>query len=122
MATILLVNSHAMLQEMLQSYLGILGYAVLAVNSGENAIEVYRSHEEKIHVMMTDLKLPGMNGVQLATKVSSMRPETAIIVMSGGLIHGLRRDDLPSDIRRLSKPFHPKALEDMLEDLLEAPS
>jgi len=63
----------------LQSY----GYHILEASSGEEALDVSRRHDGRIELLVTDVVMPGMNGLELARQFMDMRPEVRVIVMSG---------------------------------------
>jgi two-component system, cell cycle sensor histidine kinase and response regulator CckA len=102
--TILLVEDAEPLRELTRSILAENGYTVLEAGDAENAIEIARKYNGPIHLLLTDMVMPGMNGRILADKLASIRPEMKVVFMSGytgfthsGLIH--------PDLILLPKPF-----------------
>ncbi|MFP5351526.1 MAG: PAS domain S-box protein [Actinomycetota bacterium] len=82
------------------------GFRVLHAPTGSAALEICRSSEERIDVVLTDVVMPGMSGRELGVHVQATRPETAVIYMSGyseDMIgrHGI----LQADDNYLQKPF-----------------
>ena len=119
MATVLMVNNEVSLHEMLQTSLGDLGVTVLTATTTEEAIEVCHTHQGMIHVMVTDLSLPGVNGIKLATYAATLRPHmTTMLISVEPLLNAPHPDVLPPNTIRLSKPFKLNVLEFLLRDLL----
>ena len=118
MATVLVVDDEATLRQMLKDVLENLGHTVLSATAPDEAIQICRDRQEPIHVMLTDLSLPIMNGVQLATHVKLLCPDMAIILMSAvPMLNDIDPNTLPPNTKLLKKPFDLTALEDMLSDL-----
>ncbi|MEO8550497.1 MAG: response regulator, partial [Kofleriaceae bacterium] len=73
---------------------------VLPAPSGESALETARSHPGEIHVLLTDMVMPGMSGRDLARALADVRPSTRVIFMSG------YHQELPiSSAQFVAKPF-----------------
>ena len=64
---------------------GILdtGYRILDAGDGDEALRVAQNHEGPIHLLLTDLVMPGMNGKELAQRLEGLRPEAKVLYMSG---------------------------------------
>jgi two-component system cell cycle sensor histidine kinase/response regulator CckA len=102
--TILLVEDAEALRELTRSLLAANGYTVLEAGHPEQAVEIAREYDGPIHLLLTDMVMPGMNGRALAEKLVSMRPEMKVVFMSGytGFTHsGL----IDSELILLAKPF-----------------
>lgn len=102
--TILLVEDAEALRELTRTILTNSGYTVLEAEHPNQAIEIACKHESPIHLLLTDMVMPGMNGRALADKLAPIKPEMKVVFMSGytGFSHsGL--DD--SDLVLISKPF-----------------
>ena len=59
------------------------GYSVLEGNDGSQAIEIARQHRGPIHVLLTDMVMPGMSGLAVAESLMPVRPEMKVVYMSG---------------------------------------
>jgi CheY-like chemotaxis protein len=82
--SILLVEDDLMVRKMLMDVLKTLGYHVLEAIDGVNALEIARlPHQVKIDLLITDIAMPKMNGLELVRQFSPEFPEAKIIVMSG---------------------------------------
>lgn len=102
--TILLVEDEEALREFTSTVLTNSGYTVLAAERPDKAVEIASLHEGPIHLLLTDVIMPGMNGSVLAGNLLAIRPEIKVIYMSGytGFTHpGL----LDSNAILLQKPF-----------------
>lgn len=106
METILVVDDEpevlAMAREMLQTQ----GFEVLVAGSAEDALRLAEARPEPIHVLLTDVVMPGLNGRELADRLCASRRETKVIYMSGHVAevvgdYGVR---VPSD-SFVAKPF-----------------
>jgi two-component system cell cycle sensor histidine kinase/response regulator CckA len=120
--TVLLVEDDAVVRELVRRTLVLYGYTVLEAANGAEAIELCRQSDAQIHVMLTDVIMPQVNGRDLAQAVLESRPETRILYMSGYsgeavVRHGMLTHEMPF----LQKPFTPEALARKLRELLAHP-
>ena len=101
--TILLVEDEEPLRELTRSLLADSGYTVLSVDQPADAIEIARQYNGPIHLLLTDVVMPGMSGLALAGKLAPARPDMKVVYMSGytGFTHPELFD---SDATVLSKP------------------
>jgi PAS domain S-box-containing protein len=81
--TILLVEDMDALREFTAKYLESCGYTVLEARRGDDAVEICSGYPEQIHVLITDLVMPGQGGIEVATEVLSLRPGVQVILVSG---------------------------------------
>jgi two-component system cell cycle sensor histidine kinase/response regulator CckA len=101
--TILLVEDEEALRELTRGLLENSGYIVLSAEQPADAIEIARQHQGPIHLLLTDVVMPGMSGLALAGKLAPARPDMKVVYMSGytGFTHPELFD---SDATVLSKP------------------
>ncbi len=104
--TVLLVEDEAALLHLGQTILQRLGYTVLPANTPMAALELAREHAGEIHLLITDVVMPEMNGRDLAQRLSSLRPAMQCLFMSGYTAdviahHGV----LDPSIHFIQKPF-----------------
>jgi PAS domain S-box-containing protein len=107
--TVLLVEDEESLRSLTRTLLEQTGYTVLEGKDVRQALEIARQHRGPIHLLLTDMVMPGMIGRELAEEVASIRPEVRVIYMSGYMgftRHGM----LDSDASFLPKPFTQDAL------------
>jgi len=81
--TILLVEDEQMVRNLTRDSLKMHGYTVLEARNGEEALLISRQHEGPIHLLLTDVVMPGLSGRELAQQLVTMRPATQVLYMSG---------------------------------------
>lgn len=81
--TILLVEDENSVRDLAQRILGLLGYTVMQAPSGDAAITIAEQFTEPIHLLMTDVIMPGMNGRELAERLVRLHPEAKVLFTSG---------------------------------------
>ncbi|MGB4785182.1 MAG: ATP-binding protein, partial [Candidatus Acidiferrum sp.] len=104
--TILLVENAEPLRTLAKEFLKGGGYAVLEAENGKEALQIAISFGGTIHLLLTDVIMPGMGGKQLALHLSGLRPATRVLYMSGypndGIVHS---GILATGVVLLEKPF-----------------
>ncbi|MBI5342693.1 MAG: PAS domain S-box protein [Deltaproteobacteria bacterium] len=109
--TVLLVEDEEAVRMLVREILERYGYTVLAASNGEEALLASDRHEGKIHLMLCDVVMPGMSGVQLSRKIASSRPEMKVLYMSGytdnAIVH---HGVLDPGTAFIEKPFSPDSL------------
>jgi len=104
--TILLVEDESSLRTLSRRYLQQKGYTVLEAADGAAAITICSTHAGPIHLLLTDVVMPGMNGRELARRICAMRPGTKVLFMSGYSENAVTRDaPVEEPIALLQKPF-----------------
>lgn len=118
--TVLLVDDEAAVRRVTAEFLKISSYEVLQAGSGMEALEIAQSFPEPIHLLLTDLSMPFMDGRQLAEKLCRIHPETLVLYMSGNIDH-LGDEQLSNDstINFISKPFSSIKLADKVLEVLD---
>lgn len=116
--SILLVDDEEGIRKMLAMVLLDLGYEVLSAGSGEDALTQFREHRP--HVVVTDIRMPGMDGIEVLSNVKAASPETEVIMITGHgdmdvAIHSLKNG--ASDF--LTKPVNLDLLENALRSACE---
>src|SRR5579862_414236 len=81
--TVLLVEDEVALRKLSRQLLELCGYQVLEAESGAEALKISREHKQAIHLLLTDVVMPGMSGRVLADQLVVQRPETQVVYMSG---------------------------------------
>jgi CheY-like chemotaxis protein len=79
----LLVEDEESLRTLTRSQLEDNGYTVLEASCGSEAVRIAGQHRGPIHLLLTDVVMPGMNGRVVAEKLTALRPETRVVYMSG---------------------------------------
>jgi signal transduction histidine kinase len=120
--TVLVVEDESGVRALVRRVLEKYGYAVLSASHGIEALAIAQRHAGPIHLLVTDMVMPEMSGTALAERLRSLRPQVAILVMSGYtdnsvFSHGRLRGDIPF----LQKPFTPEALARKVRAVLDSP-
>jgi CheY-like chemotaxis protein len=103
--TILVVEDQENLRSLICEVLEDAGYRVLSSANGQNALALSDSHREPIHLLVTDVVMPGMSGRQLADALRARRAETRAVLISGYPTEVIERSGGPGDLPLLEKPF-----------------
>jgi two-component system cell cycle sensor histidine kinase/response regulator CckA len=108
--TILLAEDEPDLRELFTSLLRINGYRVLPARDGEEAIGLAKTHNGPIELLVTDIVMPRINGVEAAKAIRSIRPNLRIIYMTGYAEDSLLTSRPLSNETLLEKPVSPPLL------------
>jgi len=96
------------------------GYAVIAAESGEEALR--KLNEEKYDAVYTDIRMPGMSGLEVAEKIKARRPWMPVVIITGfGSEIAEERARAAGVARFLHKPLSPEMIEGSARDVLAAP-
>jgi CheY-like chemotaxis protein len=96
------------------------GYRVLESRNGNEAIGIAETHEGEIHLLLTDVVMPGMRGHEVADHVAASRPEIRVVYMSGYADEALLGRAADGRSQFLEKPFSNDALGRKVREALEA--
>jgi CheY-like chemotaxis protein len=121
-ATLLLVEDDDLVRQSVDAALSMRGYKILPAANAEEAMNTVRSYPGEIELVVTDLSLPVINGVELAQTIRAVRPQIKVLFMSGSVDHP-HINELAADRESFfKKPFTPSALAHKIEELLNRPS
>ncbi|MGH9690200.1 MAG: MHYT domain-containing protein [Candidatus Acidiferrales bacterium] len=115
--TILLVEDAEAVRELTRSLLADSGYTVLEAEHPEKAIEIAQNYHGHIHLLLTDMVMPGMNGRALAEKLASIRPDMKVVYTSGYTAFS-QSALVDSALVFLPKPFTKESLLGKLQEAL----
>jgi PAS domain S-box-containing protein len=119
--TILLVEDEKSVRDLARRILERRGYNVLAASDGGEAIELVEREEQQIHLLLTDVIMPGLNGQDVAERVRALRPDIRVLFMSGYNEEAVLRDGvLAPGTAFIEKPFSPSTLLDRVRSILSA--
>src|SRR5512144_530254 len=127
METILVVDDEPDICELARDSLVAAGYKVLEAGDGEEALTVSAACTEPIHLLLTDVVMPRLNGVELARRLTLKRPDMKVLYMSGFAVVGAQTEQLsgpglqPGD-PILPKPFSTEALVRKIREVLDRPA
>ena len=119
--TVLLVEDSDTVRELTRNILELTGYDVLEAGSPEDAIRLCESHEGEIHLLLTDVVMPGMSGRDLSDRLRPGRPAMKVLYMSGYtdeaiVDHGI----LDAGIHFIPKPFSPASMAQKILEVLNS--
>jgi len=118
--TILVVEDEVNLRRLTRQFLDNQGYTVLEAADGAAAVQICVAHQGIIHLMLTDVIMPGMNGRELAQRVSEIRPNMKVLYMSGYTENAIGHNGtLDAGITLLQKPFTLHALKAKVREVLD---
>jgi two-component system cell cycle sensor histidine kinase/response regulator CckA len=119
--TILVVEDQAEVRNFAVAVLAKYGYRVHAAGSGEEALTFSRQFQATIHLLLTDVIMPGLTGRELADELIKERPGIRVLFMSGYTENVIAHASvLGADIEYLQKPFTPELLAAKVRELLES--
>jgi signal transduction histidine kinase len=118
--TILIVEDDEDVRELTVRVLKMQGYRVLETSNGSNALHVSEQEAGPIHLMVTDVVMPGMNGPELAKRLNPLRPEMKVIYISGytdnAIVH---HGVLEKGVNYIQKPFTVEGLVRKVRKILD---
>ena len=120
----MLVEDQPQVRELARMTLSEKGYTVLAASSPEDAESLCASHGTEIHLLLTDLIMPGVTGRELAKRLTSRHPKMRVLYMSGYTFGITTQTGMPSGLLEdgvafLQKPFTPSALGEKVREALD---
>jgi PAS domain S-box-containing protein len=119
--TVLVVDDQEEIRKLAQVVLKSNGYKVVVAANGWEALLYSERHAGPIHLMLTDVVMPGMTGQELAERLRPLRPEMAVVFMSGYLENGPGQPGNSSGSGFISKPFSPDSLATKVREVLGPP-
>jgi two-component system, cell cycle sensor histidine kinase and response regulator CckA len=115
MAAILVVDDDDLVRYLVSTLLQRDGYEILQASNGLEALMVYSSYRARLDLVLTDIDMPQMNGLELTDRIRARDPNARILLMSG------RAYDFPEgykDVPLLPKPFRPDQLAAAVDEVL----
>jgi CheY-like chemotaxis protein len=118
--TILVVEDQTDLRALAVAALSRYGYSVHGAGSGSEALGFCREFPNRIHLMLTDVVMPDMNGKELAGQMADLRPDTHVLFMSGYTANVIVHHGVVDDgVAFLQKPFTPESLAAKVREVIE---
>jgi PAS domain S-box-containing protein len=121
--TLLVVEDDERVRALVANMLKKNGYNVLLASQGDQALEIAARYRGRIHLLLTDVVMPGISGRQLSERLTFARPDTRVLYMSGYSDDAILRHGVKSaGTHFLQKPFSIEALAEKVREALTAPS
>jgi len=121
--TILLVEDDDQVRDLTAAILTSCGYIVLSANSARAVISACEQHDGDIHLLLTDVVMPGSGGTEIAQQVLARRPLTKVLYMSGYTTNAIIHHGVfDPGTHFLQKPFTPVALSAKVREVLDGVS
>jgi len=103
---VLLVEDNEQVRHLAESILGRQGYSVLVAKDGDEALKAAARHDGPLHLLLTDVVMPGMNGRELFERLSTGYPDIRVLYMSGYTANVITHSGiLDEGIQFIQKPF-----------------
>ena len=121
MAKILLAEDDASMREFLTLALTKAGHDITPREDGIGAMQALEDENGHFDLLLADIVMPGMDGVELSQKATHLYPNLKVMFITGFAAVALdKKDEMAADAKVMSKPFHLKDLVDQVETLLAA--
>lgn len=117
---ILVVDDEAALRSVSARILARSGYQVLTAANGEEALTMLRHHEGTVHLLLTDVVMPGMSGPELVERIQQDHPRIKILYSSGYTDDTVLRHGANSRVQFISKPYSIDELTRKVREVLDA--
>jgi two-component system, cell cycle sensor histidine kinase and response regulator CckA len=117
--TVLVLEDEPALRQLVRTLLEAGGYTVLVAEGVEEALDLAERHRGPIHLLLTDVVMPGLSGPEAGARLLAVRPESRVLYMSGYAGDPIgRRGLLPAGAPLLLKPFKEASLLRMVREVL----
>jgi CheY-like chemotaxis protein len=119
--TVLLAEDEEQVRQTTRTILEMDGYRVLEASGGSEALAIFKQHEGRIDLAITDVIMPQMSGQELAQNLKALCPDIKVLYVSGYTDDAIVRHGLlDEEIAFIQKPFTPEALSRKVREVLDA--
>jgi CheY-like chemotaxis protein len=119
--TVLVAEDQEEVRNLVEEILAVQGYTVLKASNGDEALRLGRTVKKPIHLLLTDMVMPGMNGKELAERMQKIFPGMKVILMSGYADDGIIQwSTVMQGMDFLQKPFRVETLIRKVRNVLDA--
>ena len=116
--TVLVVDDVENIRFFLNEVLPVYGYSVICAEDGMDGLKKFRENKDKINVLLLDIVMPKLNGIELFKEIKKLEPNSKVLFMSG-YTDILDKNYLQDKIKFISKPFAIKTLLKEMRKLLD---
>ncbi len=119
--TVLIVDDDQMILSLIEEEISQYGYKPILAKNAAEALSL--AEKEKVDLLLTDIMMPGTNGIELAKQFAALNPEIKILFMSGYICPSLAHQGIPeSEYAFVQKPFAPNVLVKKMRKVLSGPN
>jgi len=119
--TILVVEDNEQVMELTETILTSLGYTVLTAEDGSKALELLSDYNKPVHMLLTDVIMPGINGKKLYERSLLLYESLKVLFMSGYADNAIARHNvIDAEVQFIQKPFSTKELAKKIREVLES--
>lgn len=101
--TVLVVDDEELIRILTENFLGQLGYRTVLAKCGEEAVEVFQEEPDRFQLVLSDITMPGIDGIETIRRLRQINPGLMAIISSG--YSNERIDSIPRDTVFLAKPY-----------------
>lgn len=116
--TVLIADDEPVVREMAARTLSGYGYTVLRASDGEEALRVFEANRGRVNILLLDVVMPGLGGLEVYTRLRAKEPDVKFLLMSG-YSPELLKDIIEAGLDFLAKPFSPVALARRVREVLD---
>ena len=121
MATILVAEDDAGVRDLVLAALGRVGHTVVTARDGEEAMRVLEATDPAVDLLVSDINMPGLGGIELVSMARKRADRLPILMMSGTNRFAFKPETIAADITVLEKPFTLHQLLEAVEVALAGP-
>jgi len=116
--TVLVVDDEELVRILTENFLEQLGYKVMLAESGEEAVEIFKLNSERIQLILSDITMSGIDGIETVRRIRKISPQIKAIISSG--YSSERIDSIPRDSVFLAKPYSITELQSAIRKISES--
>ncbi|MFP4420410.1 MAG: PAS domain S-box protein [Desulfococcaceae bacterium] len=118
--TVLVAEDDPAVRKLIRKILNHQGYGAISTANGTEALAALERHDGPVHLLLADVVMPDMNGIQLFQRVSELRPDTRVLYMSGYADEAIAQQGvIPKDVNFIQKPFTVRNLAGKIREVLD---
>ncbi len=118
--TLLIVDDEPLMTELFQKFMTKRGFHVLTAASGAEALRVIEQHQVRIRLVLTDMSMPGMDGLALAREIGRRIPSLPVMLATGHDADMETARGIPNVVAVVHKPYRNRVLAEQIRALLDA--
>lgn len=119
--TILVIEDEPGVREIVRRLLEIRGYRTLTAENGADGLVIYRQYSDRVSLVLTDMRMPGVQGRELIRELREINPDARIVAMSGVLGENDQISEEPGRLTFLPKPMTLEELMGAVQRVMTGP-